>query len=319
MADDQVGAAGLGRGRRSRRREPRVWRSGPNSGERGGIVPAVQASPSIADVGPVTHSLMPYLIEERHLVAAARSCMRRAGAPGEDGLTWAGYRHGMRDRLKTLADQLRGGTWAPSPVREVAITSYTGKVFPAVIPNVQDRIVHRAMRRALDPILDQLVLQEWVSAYRPQRNRITALRHAELHLRAGCRWVADVDVAGASTGGTVEQFVDWLAAHVTDGAFLATFRRALDGLPSPLVPGSGLWPVLFHLRMSRVDAELTDRAVVRFADNYLLFTGTRPDATEAYEALTAALTVVGLHPHPGKSRIRPPYQANTEDLFLIDG
>lgn len=273
----------------------------------------------LADPGPVTHSLMPYLIEVQHLVAAARSCMRRAGAPGDDGLSWAGYRNGMRDRLTKLADQLRAGTWTPAPVREVAITSYTGKVFPAVIPTVEDRIVHRAMRRALDPILDQLVLQEWVSAYRPHRNRITALRHAEQHLRAGRRWVADVDVAGASTGGTVEQFVDWLAEHVTDGAFLAMFRRALDGLPTPLVPGSGLWPVLFHLRMSRVDAELDNWPVVRFADNYLLFTSTQTAAAEAYEAVTAALAVVGLHPHPGKSRIRPPHQANTEDLFLIDG
>lgn len=262
---------------------------------------------------------MPYLIEVPHLVAAARSCMRRAGAPGADGLSWAGYRNGMRDRLTELAAQLRAGTWAPAPVREVAITSYTGKVFPTVIPTVEDRIVHRAMRRALDPILEKLVLQEWVSAYRPHRNRITALRHAEQHLCTGRRWVADVDVAGASTGGTVQQFADWLAEHVTDGAFLAVFRRALDGLPSPLVPGSGLWPVLFHLRMSQVDAELGGRAVVRFADNYLLFSTTQAEAAEAYQALTAALGVVGLRPHPGKSRIRPPYQANTEDLFLIDG
>ncbi|HEX8629677.1 MAG TPA: reverse transcriptase domain-containing protein [Catenuloplanes sp.] len=267
----------------------------------------------------MTHSLMPYLLDVRHLTAAARLCMRRSGSPGADGLTWAGYRHGMRERLAELAARLRAGTWTPEAVRFVDITSYTGKVFPAVIPTVQDRIVHRAMRRALDPILDHLVLHDWVSAYRPNRNRITALRQAEQHLRAGRRWVADVDVAGASTGGTVEQCVDWLAEYVTDGSFLSVFRRALDGLPSPLVPGTGLWPVLFHLRMSRVDAVLQERPVVRFADNYLIFTATQADAVEAFGAVTAALAPLGLHPHPGKSRIRAPHQANAEDLFLIDG
>jgi hypothetical protein len=78
--------------------------------------------------------------------------MRRGSAPGVDGLTWAGYRRGLRDRLAVLAEQLRAGDWTPDPLREVAITSFTGKVFTAAIPTVEDRIVHRAMRLALDPI-----------------------------------------------------------------------------------------------------------------------------------------------------------------------
>jgi hypothetical protein len=262
---------------------------------------------------------MPYLTDLPHLAAAARLCMRRAGAPGADGLTWAGYRRGLRDRLVSLSDRLRDGSWQPGALRPVEITSYTGKVFPAVVPTVEDRIVHRAMRRAVEPILDSQVLAEWVSAYRPHRNRITALRQAGVHAAAGRRWVADVDVAGASTGGTPDQFVDWLARHVTDGAFLRLFRRAIAALPSPLAPGSGLWPVLFHLRLAQVDAQLAQWPVVRFADNYLIFALDAPGAAAGFAAVTAALASVGLSPHPRKSRVRPPYLANTEDLFLIDG
>jgi hypothetical protein len=262
---------------------------------------------------------MPYLTDLPHLLAAARLCMRRAGGPGADGLTWAGYRVGLRERLAALSARLRDGSWQPGPLRPVEITSYTGKVFPAVVPTVEDRIVHRAMRRAVEPILETRVLADWVSAYRPYRNRITALRQADAHTTSGLRWVADVDVAGASTGGTPEQFVDWLAAHVTDGSFLRLFRRAITALPSPLVPGSGLWPVLFHLRLAQADAQLTGWPVVRFADNYLIFAADDAGATAGFAAITAALASVGLHPHPRKSRIRPPHQANTEDLFLIDG
>jgi RNA-directed DNA polymerase len=268
---------------------------------------------------PVAHSLMPYLVDVRHLIAAARLCMRRASAPGVDGLTWAGYRRGLRDRLAALAEQLRAGEWTPDPLREVAITSFTGKVFTAAIPTVEDRIVHRAMRLALDPILDQRVLRDWVSAYRPGRNRITALRQADAHVGAGRAWLADIDVAGASAGGNAEQFVDWLAEYVTDGTFLAVFRRALLGLPSPLVPGSGLWPVLFHLRLSQVDAVLDGLPLVRFADNYIAFTTSRAGAAEAFDAITAALALVDLRPNARKSSIRPPHLANPEDLFLIDG
>lgn len=317
MAGKKV-PGGLGRGRRSRPTGPRVWGSGPLVAD-GGIVPAVQAATTITHTPPAAHSLMPYLVDVRHLMTAARLCMRRASAPGADGLTWAGYRRGLRDRLACLAERLRTGEWSPDPVREVDITSFTGKVFTAVIPTVQDRIVHRAMRLALDPILDQRVLREWVSAYRPGRNRITALRQADAYISVQRCWLADIDVAGASAGGTVEQFVNWLGEHVTDGTFLGIFRRALVGLPSPLVPGSGLWPVLFHLRLAQADAALDGRPIVRFADNYIGFTSSRDEAVEAFDAITSALAVVGLRPHPRKSGIRAPHQANTEDLFLIDG
>jgi RNA-directed DNA polymerase len=262
---------------------------------------------------------MPYLIDPAHLVVAARSCMRRASAPGADGVSWGAYRQGLQDRLAQLGQRLRRGVWEPGPVREVTITAYTGKVFTAVVPTVEDRIVHRAMRAALEPILETQVLADWVSGFRPARNRITALRQADTHVAAGRVWVADVDVAGASQGGTVEELVTWLAEYVTDGSFLAVFRRALTELPTPLVPGSGLWPVLFHLRLSRVDAHLAGLAVVRFADNYTAFAADAGAAELAYDRVSQALATVGLGPNHRKSRLRSPHLASPEDLFLIDG
>jgi RNA-directed DNA polymerase len=142
---------------------------------------------------------------------------------------------------------------------------------------------------------------------------------SDAHLSAGRRWVADIDIAGASEGGTVDEVVTWLAEHVTDGSFLAVFRRALTGLPTPLVPGSGLWPALFHLRLSRADAQLAGLAVVRFADNYAVFAPDVGAAELAYGRVSQALATVGLRPNQRKSGLRPPHLANPEDLFLIDG
>jgi len=308
-----------GRGRRSPRRGPRVWGSGPRGVAPDGIVPAVQVAPTVTHRAPAAHSLMPYLVDPVHLVVAARSCMRRASAAGADGVSWGAYRQGLRDRLAQLGQRLGMGVWEPGPLREVAITAYTGKIFTAVVPTVEDRLVHRAMRAAVEPILEDRVLADWVSGFRPARNRITALRQADAHVAAGRVWVADVDVAGASEGGTVDELVTWLAEYVTDGSFLALFRRALAGLPTPLVPGSGLWPVLFHLRLARVDAQLAGLAVVRFADNYAAFASDAGAAELTYGRVTQALATVGLHPNPRKSGLRPPHLASPEDLFLIDG
>ncbi|WP_220140273.1 reverse transcriptase domain-containing protein [Kitasatospora acidiphila] len=232
-------------------------------------------------------------------------------------MSWAQFRTGLSGRLADLAEQLHAGTWQPSPVREVAITAYTGKVFTAVIPTVADRVVQRAMRNAIEPVLEARAFADWVSGYRAGRNRITALRDADRHLRAGHRWVADLDVRQTSAGSSAAEVTDWLAEHVADGTFLGYFRKVLEPLPYPIVPGTALAPLLINLRLSRADAALAGYWVVRFADNYCLFCRDEKQAREAMAAVMEALAGCGLEPHPDKSQIR--CGVNAEDLFLIAG
>ncbi|BCY11053.1 reverse transcriptase domain-containing protein [Actinoplanes sp. L3-i22] len=284
----------------------------------GGIVPAAQADNTVADQGRAAHSLVPYLIDVAHLHRAARLCMRRSSAPGADGLTWAGYRRDLRGRLAALAARLADGTWQPAVNRLVDIETYTGKLMTAVIPTVEDRIVHRAMRTAVDPLLDAW-LAPWVSAYRPRRNRLTAVRQAAAHLSSGNRWIVDVDVADASFGGDVDECVGWLAEIVHDGTFLDRVRTAITGLPWPMAPGTGLWPVLFQLRLGQADRLLDGLHVVRFADNYTVFAANREHALAAFDRISDALARLGLKPNRRKSRIREPGTSHPEDLYLIDG
>ncbi|WP_245782626.1 reverse transcriptase domain-containing protein [Actinokineospora terrae] len=219
--------------------------------------------------------------------------------------------------LPRLAEQLAEGTWQPGPVREVAFPTYTGKSMTVCVPTMIDRLVHRALRNALEPVLETQVLADWVSGYRPRRNRITALRQAAAHVDAGLRAVADVDVASVSEDATVEQVVDWCAQHVHDGTFLDRFRTALSAMPYPVAPGSGLAPLLINLRLSRSDALLGGLRVVRFADNYAAFATDAAEAYDAYSDIVDALARLGLRPNESKSRVRP--HANVEDLFLIGG
>lgn len=295
-----------------------MWGSDPVVYRADGIVPAVQAPTTIRGAGRVAHTLMPYLVDVAHLHRAARAGMRRESAPGIDGVSWARYRCGLRTRLEDLANRLWEGTWRPAPLRMVSIAAYTGKQFEAGIPTVEDRIVHRAIRSAVDPVLEHRLYAPWVSGYRPGRNRLTAVRHAAEHLNHH-PWVVDVDVEAASAGGTTEQFVDWLAGCVSDGTFLHQVRTAVAGFPSPLTPGTGLWPMLFNLRMSQVDRHLDAVPVVRFADNYLAFAADGGQATARFEQIRVALGRVGLRPHDRKSRLRRPGTVNPEDLFLIGG
>jgi hypothetical protein len=243
--------------------------------------------------------------------------MRRCSAPGTDETTWAEWRNGAPARIAALSEALRAGTWQPAPLRPVLITNYFGKQFPVYVPTAGDRIVHRAVRNAVEPLLEELAFRDWVSGYRPRRNRITALSQVMAHLEAGRTIVADIDVARASAGATAREVTSWLADYVTDGAFLALFTTVLSAPPEPLVPGTGLGPLLLNLRLSRVDTRLDGLAAVRFADNYCLLAATHGGAEDAFAQATAALAAEGLAPNARKSRIRG--QANPEDLFLLDG
>jgi RNA-directed DNA polymerase len=260
---------------------------------------------------------MPLLYDEAQLRRAARDCMRRSSAPGADGVSWAAYRRGLPGRIAALSVSLREGTWQPGPLRTVEITTYAGKRFPAVILTAEDRIVHRTMRAAVEPVLEERAFPGWVSGYRPGRNRITALRAAMAHLHAGRAIVADVDVERVTAGPSTRQVTDWLAAYVADGTFLSRFRAALSVLPEPLMPGTGLSPLLINLRLSRVDTHLGGLAVVRFADNYCAFAATEIEAHAAFAVIRDALAAEGMRPNTDKSRVRAP--ANAEDLFLIAG
>ncbi|WP_228708056.1 reverse transcriptase domain-containing protein [Amycolatopsis keratiniphila] len=326
MADAEFGSpAGPGRGRRSQRHSSRV--SGSEPVQRGeGIVPAAQApstvthpdalAPASPAAGPQSHSLMPLLSEPR-LRRALRKCGRRASTPGADGMTWGRLRSEAHVMLPQLALELAEGTWRPGPVRKVQLPTYTGKQMHTFIPTVRDRLVHRALRTALEPVLEASAFHDWVSGFRPRRNRITALRQAAVHHQAGFRWIADLDVASVSEGATIDEVIDWHAEHIHDGTFLARLRTALAAMPSPIAAGSGLAPLLINLRLSQVDTQLPQLRVVRFADNYAAFAPTREEAHGAFDTISDALLRLRLRPNERKSRIRN--DANVEDLFLIGG
>lgn len=261
---------------------------------------------------PAAHTLMPLVIDPARLKHAARACMRRPSGPGIDQITWKHYRSGLHDRIAALSSRLRHGTWRPAPVRELAMDSW-GKTLHIVIPTVEDRIVHRTIRLAAEPVLCRDAYRPWMFGWRPRAGRLHAVAAAARHLSAGRTWVADIDVAAVTSGSDVEQAIGWMARWISDGTFLALTRRILTGLPTPLVPGSGLSPLLTNLRLAGVDEQLDDLVVVRLTDNYTTFCTSRPAAEAAMQKIINALAARGLAPNPAKSKV---WRPNPEDLYI---
>ncbi|GAA3710871.1 reverse transcriptase domain-containing protein [Streptomyces tendae] len=261
--------------------------------------------------GPAAHSLMGQVSGERALKRAARQCMGRCGAPGADNMTWRAFRQDMALRIAALSAALSDGSWRPGPPRIEQFDAW-GKQHTVVIPTVADRIVHRALRNAVEAVLHHDAYPPWMYGWRPRAGRPLAVAAADRHLRAGRTWVVDVDVAAASTGVALEDAITSVARFVHDGSVLALLRRILAALPDPLAPGSGLSPMLTNLRMTPVDLELAGHTAVRMTDNYTLFCTTLPQAENTYRHLVGLLHAHGMKPAPVKSKI---WRPNAEDLY----
>ncbi len=240
--------------------------------------------------------------------------MRRRSAPGPDRVSWKRYRADLTVNLQNLSEGLRDRTWRPSCVRFVQRTTFFGKSFTIAVPTVEDRIVHRALRNAISNVLEERVFCDFVSGFRPGRNRISALRYANQYLSCGSRWVVDIDAKEVSKGCSLEQVMNLLSQHIADGSILWAVKSALSGFPRPLFPGSGLAPLLINLRLTPVDMQLEDLAIVRFCDNYAGFAESYNAARAIYKRVEDTLSRHGLEVNEAKSAIRE--GPNLEDLFL---
>ncbi|MEU5811559.1 RNA-directed DNA polymerase [Streptomyces sp. NPDC047718] len=188
-------------------------------------------------------------------------------------MTWKTFRQDMPARVEILSAALSDGTWRPGPLRIQEFDAW-GKRHTVTTPTAADRIVHRALRNAIEPVLERDAYPPWMFGWHRRAGRPLAVAAAARHLHAGLSWVADIDVAAASRGVALEDAITSVARFVHDGHVLALLRRILTALPDPLAPGSGLSPMLTNLRMTPVDQQLTGWLAVRMTDNYTLFAAT---------------------------------------------
>jgi RNA-directed DNA polymerase len=241
---------------------------------------------------------------------AARQGMGRLGGPGLDGITWRQYRIGFRARIEELSGRLQDQSWRPSPVRNATL-SFPDKNLEIVVPTVEDRIVQRAVRNILEPMIVARC-EPFVFGWVPRRPWGAAAAMARDYL-VNAPWVVDADVYRATAGGDIDELIGWLREYTMDGRLLRLVALILSGLPRPLAPGTGLTPMLTNLRLMPVDLAVCQLRVVRFTDNYCIFTSSALDAHRARLTLAAALAEWRLNINATKSCVR--WNPDSAELF----
>ena len=135
---------------------------------------------------------------------------------------------GVEGWLGELARDLREGTYAPKPVRQVLIPKkQSGKFRPLGIPCIRDRVAQTAALLVLEPILEA-DLQPEQYGYRPGRSANDAVKRVHGLLRRGYKEVVDGDLSNYFGEIPHAELIKSIARRVSDGRMLRLIKAWLE-------------------------------------------------------------------------------------------
>lgn len=266
---------------------------------------------------------------------------RKDGAVGVDGQTAEMFAADLEGNLQRLLDGFKSGTYRAPPVRRVHIPKGDGRSRPIGIPTFEDKVLQRAVARALEAIYEQDFL-DCSYGFRRGRSAHQALEKLSGRLmKMGGAWVLEVDIqgyfdsidhghlrtflAGRVRDGVIRRAIDkWLKAGVLEGGELV---RPADGTPqggviSPMLANIYLHEVLDRWFERDVRPRLKGAAfLIRYADDFVIAFEQEADARRVWNVLPKRFGKYGLTLHPEKTRLidfrRPSQDGQRETIDLL--
>lgn len=241
--------------------------------------------------------LLERVLDRANLQRALQQVRGNRGAPGIDGMSVDALPAYLREHWPSIRAQLVAGSYKPQPVRRVLIARPDGRSRPLGIPTVLDRFIQQAIA--------QVVQGQWEPhfhdrsyGFRPNRSAHQALRRWQADIRAGRRWVVDLDLESFFDRVNHDRLMHRLKQHVSDAALLRLINRYLKagvnvhGVTQPTsagVPQGGpLSPVLANVVLDELDWELERRGhrFARYADDCNIVVGSKQAGERVMESVT---------------------------------
>jgi RNA-directed DNA polymerase len=272
-------------------------------------------------------SLVDKVIRPTTLATAWRKVAGNKGAAGVDGQSVERFAAGAELYLSELHENLKSGSYRPSPVKRVDIPKGPGQTRPLGIPSVKDRIVQTALKMAIEPIFET-AFREGSYGFRPGRGCKDALREVDRLLKEGYTHVVDADLKAYFDSIPHDRLMARVAEKVSDGRVLDLIESYLrqdvmKGMerwsPTAGTPqGAVISPLLANIYLHPLDLIMEQGGfkMVRYADDFVILCREAEEAEEALRRVTAWTTANGLTLHPDKTRMGDARQPGQGFEFL---
>lgn len=235
-----------------------------------------------ADMKPALDNLMERILERSNVQRAWARVKSNRGAPGSDGMSLEEFPSYAREHWHEIRQSLLAGTYQPQPVRRVVIPKPRGKGERLLgVPCVVDRVIQQAILQVLSPLFEA-EFSESSFGSRPQRSAHGAIRQLKHYVKAGYRYVVDLDLEKFFDSVNHDVLMSRVALKVTDKVLLSLMGRFLRagvlvgqqieatawGTPQ----GSPLSPLLSNILLDELDKELEARGhrFCRYLDDIVI-------------------------------------------------
>jgi len=245
--------------------------------------------------------LMEAVVERGNVWSAYRRVVANKGAPGVDGVRVAEFKDWLKEQWPAVKAALLAGCYMPQAVRAVEIPKPSGGGMRSLgIPALVDRLIQQALLQVLQPIFEP-GFSESSYGFRPGRNAHQAVKAAQQYVRAGKRFVVDLDLEKFFDRVNHDILMSRVAREVKDERVLKLIRRYLqaglmqDGLIKPRTQGSPqggpLSPLLSNILLTDLDQELARRghSFCRYADDCNVYVSSLAAAEHAMAEITRFL------------------------------
>lgn len=254
------------------------------------------------------------------------------GAPGIDGVTIDKFEENLEEELNQLRHEVLNWKFKPTPVRRVEIEKPGGKGVRLLgIPIIRDRVLHMAIKMAIEPALDPKFSKNSFG-FRPGKNQQQAVLQAQKIVQSGKGFIVDIDLSKFFDRINHDRLIHRLGQDIKDKRVLRLIGMILrggimiDGVSTPSeegsVQGSPLSPLLSNVVLDELDKELESRNLefCRFADDCNIFARTKRQADRVMASIKKYIEKkLKLKVNEEKSKTAKSNQVKFLGMTIIDG
>jgi len=249
--------------------------------------------------------------------------LRKDAASGVSGRTAQEYAEQLEENLVELHERLRSQRYKAPPVKRVWIDKGKGKKRPLGLPEIEDKIVQKAVTILLAPIYEH-DFYDFSHGFRSGHSQHLAIKEVRQQIYAQrVSWIIDADISGffdnidhkilrefiekrVKDGGIIRLIGKWLKAGVVENKELSYPKKGTPqgGVISPLLANIYLHYVLDEWFMEMIRPLLKGRCFInRYADDFIIGFELETDAKRVMAVLPKRFKRFGLTIHPEKTKL----------------